>query len=162
MRILAIGATGTIGSAVVGALGERGHEVLGAGSRRGTLIVDLGAPSSIKSLFAEVGNVDAVVSTAGQATFGGLDELTDDDWTEGLGNKLMGQINLVRFGRPSVRNGGSFTLTSGILAERPHAGSALLSTVNSALHGFVGAAALQLHPGHRINVVSPPLVTVNR
>lgn len=36
------------------------------------------------------------------------------------GNKPMGQINLVRYGPDYLNEGGSFTLTSGILADQPN------------------------------------------
>jgi len=70
----------------------------------------------------------------------------------------MGQINLVRLGRESLRPGGSFTLTSGILAEQANPGSTVLSVTNAGLQGFARSAALQLEGGRRVNVVSPPLV----
>ena len=157
MKILLIGATGTIGSAVGEALGGR-HEIIGVGRSRGALQVDLAAPNSIQRLFVEAGPIDAVVSTAGAAKFGTLDDLTDADYEFSVGNKLLGQINLVRFGREHLRKDGSFTLTSGILADQPNPGSTILSAINAGLHGFVGSAALQLRNGQRINAVSPPLV----
>ena len=101
-------------------------------------------------MFAKAAAVDAVVSAAGEAAFGTLDELTDEQYALSVGNKLLGQINLVRFGRDSLSEGGSFTLTSGILADRPHPGSTILSAVNAGLHGFVGSAALQMHKGQRV------------
>ncbi len=156
-KILLIGAGGTIGSAVGKALASN-HQVIGVGKSRGDYTVDLGDPESIKKLFVEVGSIDAVVSAAGEAAFGTLDELSDADYALSLGSKLQGQINLVRFGRRTVSGGGSFTLTSGILASRPHPGSTIISAVNAGLHGFVGSAALQLRDGQRINAVSPPLV----
>lgn len=71
----------------------------------------------------------------------------------------MGQINLVRIGHPFVGAGGSFTLTSGVLAHHPMVGSAAISLVNAGIEGFARAAALELPRGIRINVVSPPWVT---
>ena len=156
MKILIIGVTGTIGSAVAAALGSR-HELIGA-SRRGPLAVDLGDPRSITSLLAEVGELDAIVSTAGVAKFGKLDELSDEDFALGLGNKLMGQVNLIRLGRRHLRDKGSITLTSGILTRVPNPMSSMLTMVNAGLEGFVRAAALDLPRGLRANVVSPPLV----
>ena len=156
MKILIIGVTGTIGSAVAAALGSR-HEVIGA-SRRGSLAVDLGDPRSIESLLAEVGELDAIVSTAGVAKFGKLDELSDEDFALGLGNKLMGQVNLIRLGRRHLRDRGSITLTSGILARMPNPMSSMLTMINAGLEGFVRAAALDLPRRLRANVVSPPLV----
>src|SRR5262249_54450941 len=87
------------------------------------------------------------------------EKLTDDDFAFSLGNKLMGQVNLVRHGFASVRDGGSFTLTSGVLAQKPMPGSGAISLVNSGLEGFVRAAALEAPRNIRVNVVSPPWVT---
>ncbi len=156
MRILVIGATGTLGRPVVEALGA--HEILAAG-RHGPVVVDLAEPDSIHALYRGLGEVDAVVCAAGEAGFAPLDQLTDADFERSLRSKLMGQVNLVRFGFASVRDGGSFTLTSGVLARRPMRGSAAVSLVNSALEGFARAAALEAPRSIRVNVVSPPWAT---
>jgi NAD(P)-dependent dehydrogenase (short-subunit alcohol dehydrogenase family) len=158
MRILVIGATGTIGRAIVDALAAR-HEVIPASQRSTPLTVDLAQPDSIRALYRAVGPVDAVVCAAGQARFAPLLELSDDDFQFSLANKLMGQVNLVRFGFEAVRDGGSFTLTGGVLARAPMPGSAAISLVNAGLEGFARAAALEAPRGVRVNVVSPPWVT---
>ena len=116
-------------------------------------------PESIRAMFQSIGRVDAVVCAAGQAKFGSLDELTDADFVFSFSNKLMGQVNLVRIGREFISDGGSFTLTSGVLSLEPIKGSASISMVNAGLEGFVRAAALELPRGIRVNVVSPPWVT---
>lgn len=157
MRIVVIGATGIIGRAVVDALGTN-HEILRVGLRRGDYTVDLASKPSIAALFETVGTVDAVVSTAGDARFGRLADLTDEDFALALHNKLLGQVNLVRVGVAHVTDGGSFTLTSGILAQTPMPGSAAISLANAGLEGFARAAALELPRGIRINVVSPVFV----
>jgi NAD(P)-dependent dehydrogenase (short-subunit alcohol dehydrogenase family) len=158
MRIVVIGGTGTIGRAVVAALSGR-HEVVRVGHRSGDLQVDLTAKESIERLFAAAGPFDALISAAGSARFKPLDALTDEDFQASLANKLMGQVNLVRTGLRHVRDGGSFTLTSGVLAQHPMPGSAAISLVNSGLEGFVRAAALEAPRGIRVNVVSPPWVS---
>jgi NAD(P)-dependent dehydrogenase (short-subunit alcohol dehydrogenase family) len=158
MRILIVGATGTIGVPVVQALEVR-HEVIPASHSRSALTVDLGEAESIRRLYAKVGRVDAVVSIAGQAAFRPLLALTDADFALGLNNKLMGQVNLVRFGIEMVTDGGSFTLTSGILSRMPMPGGAAISPVNAALEGFGRAAALELPRGQHINVIAPGWVT---
>ena len=129
------------------------------GHKKGAFQVDLASPDSITSLFKAIGTCDAVVSTAGIAKFASLDDLTYDDYFIGLKNKLMGQANLVRIGKPFVTNHGSFTLTSGVLSQNPMKGSAAISMVNAGLEGFVRAAAIDLPRGLRVNVVSPPWVT---
>lgn len=158
MRILIIGATGTIGRALVAALQDR-HTLVLASRQKAHEQVDLADPASIRALYARVGRVDAVVSAAGQARYAPLDQLSDADFAFSLGNKLMGQVNVVRFGAGALAEGGSFTLTSGVLAQRPEPGTAAISLVNAGIEGFVRAAALELGPrGLRVNVVSPPWV----
>lgn len=157
MRVLVVGASGTIGRAIVEALGGR-HDVLPVTNRQGPLTVDLGDPASIGRLFRSAGKVDAVISAAGLGKFGPLASLTDADFAFSLGNKLMGQVNLVRGGTDWVHDGGSFTLTSGILAQHPIPGSAAISVVNAGLDAFARAAALELPRRLRVNVVSPPWV----
>lgn len=158
MKILIVGGTGTIGSAVVETLRPQ-HEVVAAGHSSGDVQVDLADPLSIEALFETVGEVDAVVSCAGEAVFGPLDNLSDDDFALSLSNKLMGQVNLVRYGIDRVHDEGSFTLTSGVLSREPTPGSAVISLVNAGVEAFARAAALELPRGVRINVVSPPWVS---
>lgn len=158
MRIIVIGATGTIGKAIVAALEGR-HEVVQVGHRRGEYQVDLASRESIEQLFQTVSPFDALVSAAGLAKFGPLEGLSDGDFQFSLGHKLMGQANLVRAGLAHVRDGGSFTLTSGVLASEPMPGSAAISLVNAGLEGFARAAALEMPRDVRINVVSPPWVS---
>jgi NAD(P)-dependent dehydrogenase (short-subunit alcohol dehydrogenase family) len=154
MKILVIGATGTIGAAVVHLLETR-HEVLSASHSRSAMRVDLANPDSIKQLYANAGPLDAVVSAAGDGVFRPLHALSDADFALCLGNKLMGQVNLVRFGAEMLADGGSFTLTTGILSRQPMPGSAAISVANAGLEGFVRAAALELPRGLRINAVAP-------
>ncbi len=158
MRVIVVGGTGTIGSAVVKMLSER-HEVVVAGRKSGVVTVDLASPDSIRAMFQTVGKFDAVVSAAGQAKFGTLDDLTDADYVFSFSNKLMGQANLVRIGQQFITDGGSLTLTTGVLSQEPIKGSASISMVNAGLEGFVRAAVLELPRGIRVNVVSPPWVT---
>ena len=157
MRILVIGATGTIGRAVVSALSS-GHEVLAA-SRNGAVKVDISDPASIKAMYRSVGKVDAVVCAAGNAVFKPFGQLTDEDYRFCLDNKLMGQVNVIRFGFEHVADGGSITVTSGVLAQNPMVGAAAISMVNAGLEGFARGAALEAPRMIRVNVVSPPWVT---
>lgn len=158
MRVIVVGATGTIGKAVVAALERDHHEVLRV-SRRSEIRVDIADPESIRAMYQAVGKVDALVCAAGDARFAPLVQLTDADFQFSLNNKLMGQVNLVRFGLDAMRDGGSFTLTSGVLARSPMPGSGAISLVNAGLEGFVRAAALEAPRGIRVNVVSPPWIT---
>lgn len=153
MKIAVIGATGTIGAAVVAALAGA-HEVLCA-SRHGGTRVDIQDPASVRALFAQLPSVDAVICCAGEARFGEIGMLTDGDFEHSLRNKLMGQINVVRHGLRALPEGGSITLTSGHLAHHPIKGVTAVATTEAGLEGFVRAAALDAHRGIRINAVSP-------
>lgn len=158
MRVLVIGATGIIGRAIVTALGSE-HEVVTASRKDSQHHVDISQPESLKQLFGTIGQVDAIVSAAASAAFKPLAQLTDEDFVYSLTNKLMGQVNVVRFGLKSVRDGGSITLTSGTLSQTPVPGSAAVSLVNAGIEGFVRAAALESGRKARINVVSPGWVS---
>jgi NAD(P)-dependent dehydrogenase (short-subunit alcohol dehydrogenase family) len=157
MKIIVIGATGTIGAAVANALAAKKHEVVRA-SRQGDVKVNLEDQATIGALFAAVRNADAVISCAGSAVFKPFADLTDADYALGLRSKLMGQVGLARIAKDHLNDGGSITLTTGILAMHPMLGSASISLVNAALEGFVRAAALDLPRKLRINAVSPPWV----
>jgi len=157
MRVIVVGATGTIGKAVAKLLATE-HEVVRVAFRSGDYRVDMADKDSIERMFREVGPFDALACAAGVARFGSLPELTDEDFRTGLSGKLMGQVNLVRVGMSFIRENGSFTLTSGILSHQPMPGSSSISMVNAGLEGFVRAAALEMPRGIRVNVVSPPWV----
>jgi NAD(P)-dependent dehydrogenase (short-subunit alcohol dehydrogenase family) len=157
MRIIVVGATGTIGKSVVKLLANE-HEVVRVASKSGEFRVDMSQKESIENLFREIGSFDALVCAAGVARFGPMSELSDEDFQLGLCGKLMGQVNLVRVGANYIKDNGSFTLTSGILSQQPMPGSASISMVNAGIEGFVRAAALELQRGVRINAVSPPWV----
>lgn len=155
MKILIVGATGTIGSAVAQTLQATGHHVVRVGHTGGDLNVDLADPGSIRALYDAAAPVDAVVSTAGIARFGPFTQLSDEDYAFSLRHKLMGNVNLVRAGLDRVAPGGSFTLTTGNLTHHPAPEGAVASMVGGALESWVKAAALELRGRYRINAVSP-------
>ncbi|MCB8820320.1 short chain dehydrogenase [Microvirga rosea] len=158
MRVIIIGATGTIGKAVVDVL-SGSHEVVRVSHSKGEHRVDIASQTSIEQLFNTLGSFDAVISTTGRAAFKPLTDLTNEDFQLSLTNKLMGQVNLVRIGERFINEGGSFTLTSGVLAGEPMPGSAAVSLVNAAIEGFGRAAALEKPRNIRVNVVSPPWIS---
>lgn len=153
MRVLVIGATGLLGKEIMALLSGE-HDLIGA-SRSSPVSVDISDKQSILAMYKQVGTVDAVVCVGGTAKFAPLDDLTDDDFAFSLANKLMGQVNLVRYGVPYITQGGSVTLTSGTLAQHPMPGGAAVSTVNAGIEAFGRGAALELQGRIRVNVVSP-------
>ena len=158
MKILLIGAQGTLGQAVARELGAR-HELITAGRSSGDVRIDLTDRASIAAALAQVGPVEAVVSAAGNVAFGGLLDLTPEQWALGVNDKLMGQVNLALLAAPLLNDGGSITLTTGVLAQEPIRYGASATMVNAAIEGFIRAAAIELPRGIRINAVSPGVLT---
>lgn len=154
MRVLVVGATGLLGKEIVQLLSPE-HEVITASRKGSAISVDISDKGSIESMYSAVGTIDAVICVAGTAKFAPLDKLSDEDFSFSLTNKLMGQVNLVRCSVGHVSQGGSLTLTSGVLAQQPMEGSAAVSIVNAGVEAFTRSAALELRGKARVNTVSP-------
>lgn len=156
MKIIIVGGTGTIGKKIAEDF-KTDHEIVVAGSKSGDVQVDIESSESIEAMYKTIGKFDALVSATGKAHFGLLKEMKAADFNKGLQNKLLGQVNLVLIGQHYINAGGSFTLTSGVLAQDPIVYGVNLTAVNAAIEGFVKAAAVELR-GVRINAVSPGVV----
>ena len=157
MKILIVGGNGTIGKKISKHFSKK-HEVITAGRNSGDVTVDIADSASIKSMFEKIGKVDAVVCAAGEAKWAEFASLTEEDFYIGIKSKLMGQVNLVRIGKDYMNSGGSFTLSTGILADHPVALTTSAAMVGGAIHSFVKAVSLELDNNIRINVVSSGLV----
>lgn len=156
-RAVVVGATGTIGQAVVRQITGQ-HEVISVGRVRGDYQVDITDGASIKTLFERIGKVDAIVSVTGDLHFGPLGEMTAEQFRIGLNSKLLGQVNLALIGQHFLNDLGSITLTSAMVAEEPIRFGANATTCSAAIEGFVRAAAAELTRGLRINAVSPTVL----
>lgn len=157
MKILLIGANGTVGSAVDKELSAR-HEIIRIGRSSGDFQVDISDSASIRALFGKTGKFDALVCAAGNVTFAPLAEMDAHSFALGLQDKLMGQVNLLLIGREFANDGASFTFTSGVLSHDPIRSGASAALVNGALDSFVRAAAIELPRGLRVNSVSPTVL----
>jgi NAD(P)-dependent dehydrogenase (short-subunit alcohol dehydrogenase family) len=154
MKILLVGATGVLGTAVGEALTGRGHQVLTVGRTAGDIRADVADPEQAARIFAEVGDLDAVASAAGDVPYKRLVEMTPDDYLSAYRGKVAGQIELVRQGTRHVAERASFTLISGVLSQEPIVTGTAAAMVNGAVDAFVRAAAIEITP-QRINAVSP-------
>lgn len=157
MKIIVIGAGGAIGQAVAANLAQR-HDIIAVGRGSGQLHADIADIAQVRALFAATGKVDAVVVAAGAVHFGALEGFTPEQYQVGLNSKLMGQVNVALVAQAWLSDGGSLTLTSGIVAEQPIRYGSGASMVNAAVEGFARGAAIELPRGLRINVVSPTLL----
>jgi NAD(P)-dependent dehydrogenase (short-subunit alcohol dehydrogenase family) len=158
MRILIVGAAGTLGRAVHQLLADRGHDIIAVGRNSGDVRADIADEQQLARLWDQVGQVDAVVCASGEVTYAPLTELSSADFGSAWAQKALAQINLVRTGLDHVAARGSFTLISGIPSREPVVSSAAAATANGAVEAFVRAAAIEIAP-RRINVISPSVFT---
>jgi NADP-dependent 3-hydroxy acid dehydrogenase YdfG len=156
MRVLVIGASGLVGGAAADAL-RGAHDVIEA-SRTGEHPVDITDAASIARLFAEVGQVDAVINAVGSVPWRRLDDLTPADYEAAFRGKVLAQIDVARFAQSMLADDGSITLTTGILARAAVPTGAAAAMANGAIESFVIAAAAELTRGIRINAVSPTVL----
>jgi NAD(P)-dependent dehydrogenase (short-subunit alcohol dehydrogenase family) len=157
MKIVVVGASGAVGKPVVDALCGR-HEIIRVGRTSGDISMDIEDIDSIRSMFRQVGRVDAVVSAIGHVHFGPVSAMTSDQLMEGILGKFLPQVNLVLEGMEYVNDRGSFTVTSGVLNRDPIPGGSCAAAANGALDGFVRGAAVDMPRGIRINAVSPEVL----
>ncbi|MEV7783588.1 short chain dehydrogenase [Kitasatospora sp. NPDC088351] len=158
MKILLIGATGKLGTAVRETLSGRGHEVVTVGRTGGDLRHDITDPAQVTALYQAVGRVDAVVSAAGEVPYKPVTEMTPADYQAAFRGKVLSQIELVRQGTSRIAERGSFTLITGVLSREPVPTASAASMANGAVEAFVRAAAIEIAP-QRVNAVSPTVFT---
>ena len=157
MKILVIGGEGTIGRVVSKYL-QKKHDVIIGGRNTGDIQIDISDGSSIQTAFDKIGKVDAIACIAGEARWAPFMDLSEEDYYIGIRSKLMGQVNVVRIGQEYLTQGGSITLSTGILADDPVSMTTSAAMVNGALHSFVQAVDLEIGNDIRVNVVSLGLV----
>lgn len=157
MKIIIVGATGTMGKYLANAFEEE-HEIIRVASSGADIQADISSTESIENLFKKVGSFDALISTAGPTYVGPWKTLTDKQFRQGVEGKMMGQINLVLIGQHYINPKGSFTLITGALTNEPQLNFANASAANGAVEGFVRAAAIEMQNGIRINAVSPTVI----
>jgi NAD(P)-dependent dehydrogenase (short-subunit alcohol dehydrogenase family) len=161
MKIVIVGATGAVGKAAAEALSGR-NEIISVGRTSGDVHADIEDIESIRTMYQQVGRVDAVVSAVGHVHFGPVHEMASSQFMEGILGKTLPQVNLVLEGFDYVNDRGSFTVTSGVLNRDPIPGGSCAAAANGALDGFVRAAAVDMPRGIRINSVSPEVLEVCR
>jgi NAD(P)-dependent dehydrogenase (short-subunit alcohol dehydrogenase family) len=157
MKIIIVGATGTMGRYLTNAL-EKDHEMIKAASGGGDVQVDITSPESIENMYKQTGPFDALICTAGPTYVGPWKKMTDKEFRRGLEGKLMGQINLVLIGQHYINQKGSFSLITGALTREPQLNFSNASAANGAVEAFVRAAAIELENGIRINAISPTVI----
>lgn len=117
---------------------------------------DVTDAAAVEALLNKLAPYDILVSaaTGGARAVGPFLEM-DMDGYKGSFAKLWGYAHVVRFGAKHVTDGGSITLVSGAPARNCRPGQIAISSVGGAVEAMARAAAKEVAPRIRINVVSP-------
>jgi len=161
---LVIGGAGIIGKGVVEELKkyntpQRKIDVIVAGRKSGDVKVDITNSKSIEELFTKNAPFDHVVNSCGDGLLGPVATYTKQQLTDGFLGKAICQMDLVLHAFKYLKDGGTITLTSGILDTYLTFGASGASCINSAVNTFTKAASLECPRGIRLNCVSPGLLT---
>lgn len=121
-------------------------------------MLDASDEDAVRAFFAGLGGYDHLVYTAGEALLMG--SLAESDLGRArafLDTRLWGAYTAVKYGAPSIREGGSVVLTTGTAGRRPLPGTTVAAALCGAMESLTRALALELAP-LRVNVVAPGVV----
>lgn len=135
---------------------QQAREALGNPAGLDIAMVDIAREDQVAELFARIGGLDHIVSTAADiaGAYRLLPELDLVAAQRVVDSKLFGPLLLAKHGTPRLGSSGSMSFVSGIAAYRPAARGSVVAAVNAALEGLVRALAVELAP-IRVNAVSP-------
>ncbi|WP_169945800.1 SDR family oxidoreductase [Microbispora sp. H11081] len=171
-RVVVLGGTSGIGLATAEAAAAEGAEVAVVSSRRASVdralaalpggtvgkVADLADPGRVRAVLQEIGGLDHLVFTAGEAL--DLMPVATLDLAaarEFFTLRYFGALAAVQAAAPLIRAGGSITLTTGVAKDRPGPGWAVAASVCGAIESLIRALAVELAPV-RVNAVSPGVV----
>jgi NAD(P)-dependent dehydrogenase (short-subunit alcohol dehydrogenase family) len=164
-RVAVLGGTSGIGLATAKAAAEQGADVTVVSRSVDKALavlppgttgraVDLSDPGQVDALFAELGEIDHLVYTAGEPlALMPLETLDLDAARRFFTLRYFGALAAVRAARVRA----SITLTTGIAKDRPGPGWAVAASICGAMEALTKALAVELAPV-RVNAISPGVV----
>ena len=152
------------------ALDEAAAEIAKAGQGAPLALTCDGANSGeldrlMSAVAEQLGGIDILVNTIGNAAGGDFLELTDAQWEDSLGVKLHGQIRACRAALPFLRarGGGAIVNVIGHRGKQPDRRALPASVANAGLMNFtVGLAQEEAQHGIRVVGVNPAPVATRR
>jgi NAD(P)-dependent dehydrogenase (short-subunit alcohol dehydrogenase family) len=170
-RIVIIGGTSGIGLAVAqGAIADGAEVVVGSsqaanvetatrqlGARASGHAINVRDEASVAAFFGQTGPFDHLVFTAGDWGGRGPRVMTDTDLAKAAdlyAVRYWGALAAIKHGLPRLREGGSITLTNGMIAHRPRKGTALSTGMAGGIEHLTRGLAVDLAP-IRVNAVCP-------
>ncbi|NUR31553.1 MAG: SDR family oxidoreductase [Catenulispora sp.] len=171
-KIVIIGGTSGIGFAVARQATAAGAHVVVASSNQDRVDVAakrLGEPAeghrldvadgdAIAAFFEQVGKIDHLVYTAGESlVIKPLTDTTPQQARDVFERRFWGAFLAAKYAAPRLRDGGSITFSSGVLAIRPMSGTAVTAGITGGVEALSRALAVELAPV-RVNVVRPGVI----
>jgi len=174
-KVIVLGGSSGIGLAAAKAAADEGATVIIVSSNQQRIdnalkelpagskgfVADLTDETQIQVLFADFGNFDHLVFTAGDTLqLKNLGDINIVDAKTFFDVRYWGAFTAVKYAVQYLNEGGSITLTGGVASLRPDNGWSLGASVCAAMEGFTRAMAIELAP-LRVNMVSPGVVRTN-
>ncbi len=160
-RVLVLGGSGALGSAIGAELASRGAAVMLAGRDPERLqqcataigpdtpsvLFDLAVPAHadhvVGTAITRLGGLDGVVNAAGVVAFGALADHDDATIDELIAADLVGPLRVMRAALPHL-DGGFLVNITGVVAESPVPGMAVYSAAKAGLSAATRALAKEL------------------
>jgi 3-oxoacyl-[acyl-carrier protein] reductase len=137
---------------------------LSAGNARGVLAAraDIADRASVEQLVAEVrerfGRIDILIVNSGHVAYGGLEDLSEDQWNEAYQLLLMSAVRLTRLVVPIMRanKGGDIVFLNSATVREPPPHLVLSTVMRLGVLGLSKTLARALAPENiRVNLVAP-------
>ena len=170
------GASSGIGLAMTRAALQRGDNVV-ATARTTEALVDLAKqyPASLRAIMADVrdeaavasavaqtvtafGRIDVVANNAAFGIFGGIEEITGEQWRAIFDTNFFGTMNVLRAALPIMRKqrSGHVLIGSAHYGQSSHSGVGSVAATKHALEGITDSLADELGPlGIKVTAFEP-------
>lgn len=171
MRVVITGGSRGIGAEAVRRFSAKGNEVfflyhssreaadaLAAETGATAIRCDVADAEAVAAAFAGIGDVDLLITCAGVASSGLIQDVSDEEWSRMMRVNVDGVFHAVRAVLPSMlhRHSGSIVTVSSIWGECGASCEAVYSASKGAVIALTKALAKELAPsGIRVNSVSP-------
>lgn len=135
-------------------LKETEHMILASGGICTMLPGDVGNPDEVRTMFDKIstlcGGLEVLVNNAGQAYFGLLSDMTDEDWRAVIDTDLSSAFYCCRAAIPYMvsRKSGKIINISSMWGTAGASCEAAYSAAKSGLHGLTRALAKELAPSN--------------
>ncbi|SDL28856.1 NAD(P)-dependent dehydrogenase, short-chain alcohol dehydrogenase family [Siphonobacter aquaeclarae] len=117
-------------------------------------VADVTKQETIYETLSDVQQVDHLVLLAGTFVAGPILNADITYLHKAFDERIWGSLHIIRALGTRLSSNASITFTSGVLADRPVPGMAILAAASSAVEALVRGLCLELAP-RRVNAVSP-------